>query len=51
MNNSKKVGIGQEELMDHIMVSINLGSKQPDWKITGTVPVRTDDGRYVRINI
>lgn len=28
MNNSKKVGFGQEELMDHIMVSINLGSKQ-----------------------
>lgn len=51
MNNSKKVGFGQEELMDHIMVSINLGSKQPDWQITGTVPVRTDDGRYVRINI
>lgn len=22
--------------MDHIMVSINLGSKQPDWEISGT---------------
>lgn len=22
--------------MDHIMVSINLGSKQSDWEITGT---------------
>lgn len=34
--NSKKVEFGQEELMDHIMVSINLGSKQPDWEISGT---------------
>lgn len=34
--NSKKVEFGQEELMDHIMVSINLGSKQSDWEISGT---------------
>lgn len=34
--NSKKVEFWQEELMDHIMVSINLGSKQSDWEISGT---------------
>lgn len=34
--NSKKVEFWQEELMDHIMVSINLGSKRSDWEISGT---------------
>lgn len=31
--------------MDHIMVSINLGSKRSDWEISGTRLLSGQDGR------